>query len=78
MFSPYSTRALPMSLDLQLSLCDAPTMLEVRGQSHYSPSETDFATMFPHSFALGRRRLDYDRWRNQRIEVRTEIPIETA
>ena len=72
MFSHYSIRAPPMSLAPHLSLCDAPTMLEVRGQLHHSPSGTPFATMSLHSFTLGRRRFDYDRWRNQSNEVRTE------
>lgn len=70
MFGLYSVRALPMSLAHHSSLCDAPTMLEVR-QSHYSPSGTDFAAMSTHDIALARRRLDNDRWRNQRNEVRT-------
>lgn len=78
MFSPYPVRALPMSLVPHLSLCDAPTLLEVRGQSHYSPSRTVFATMSPRGLPLGRRRFDHDRWRNQRNEVRAVTILNAA
>ena len=68
MFLPYQVRALLMPLAHHSSLCDAPTMLQV-GQSHYSPPGTAIPAMSPHDFALGRRRLDDDGWRNQIIEV---------
>ena len=69
MFTLYSVRAIPMSLAPHLSLCDAPTMLEVRRQSHYPPSESGSTDMSPRPFLLGVWRSDYDRWRNQRDEV---------
>lgn len=72
MFGSPSIRALPMSLAHHFSFCDAPTMLEV-GQSLYPPSGTSFAAMSPPSFALDRRRVGNDRWRNQRNEVRAAI-----
>ena len=73
MFSPGLINAIPMSLAPHFSLCNAPTMLEVRGQSHYSPSRTDLAAMPLYHFPLGRRRLDHGRLGDQRNEVRTEI-----
>ena len=81
MFSPSSARTSPMSLaprQARLSLCDAPTMLEVRRQSHYPLSRATSAAKSPHSSLLGRWRLRHDRGRNQRIEVRPETSVKTA
>ena len=69
MFTPYSLRAIPMSLAPHLSFCDAPTMLEVGRQSRYPPSEAGSIDMSPHSYLLGMWRSDHDRWRNHRDEV---------